>query len=292
MNRKEIDNYCEQEFGRKVPSSTLSKWIKENRIKAIKLENGTYDYDFESFQQVVNSPEYQTKIKAKKTKPQDCIGKIKGELLIKSIVPKEEREDKGYGGTIMYCDCLACGKKNVQVRFSYLTDNGNYHQESCGCLRKERVFLASARKDLTSEHLKVFRGDFEKFLFVHKILKANTDKYYTDCPIEEYLKAITTLYNDFQFNAIYKFWQSQMEEKKTTYYDWAKPSLDHIIPRSRGGSHQIDNLQILTVFENLAKRDMTWDEWQNFKKITNTCSDYYVENILKKIRGGKDNEPV
>lgn len=34
----------------------------------------------------------------------------------------------------------------------------------------------------------------------------------------------------------------------------------------------------------LAKRDMTWDEWKEFKRVTNTRSDYYIESIME---GGK-----
>lgn len=67
----------------------------------------------------------------------------------------------------------------------------------------------------------------------------------------------------------------------------AKPSIDHIIPLSRGGTSKIDNLQILTVFENLAKRDMTMLEWNNFKYSTNTHSNYFIDEILK---GGDVNE--
>lgn len=181
----------------------------------------------------------------------------------------------------MYCDCLRCGKKHFQVRFCYLTPNGNYSQKTCGCGRKERAFLASSRPDLKEEHLIPYREDFEKFLMVHKLLTNNTDKYYTNCPIDEYTNALNILYNDINFNLIYKFWIKQ-EKNHNTYYDWAKPSLDHIIPKSRGGTNQIDNLQILTVFENLAKRDMTQDEWGKFKKETNTKSDYFIENILNR----------
>ena len=70
-----------------------------------------------------------------------------------------------------------------------------------------------------------------------------------------------------------------LEEKTNTFYDCAKPSVDHIIPKSKGGSNSIDNLQYLTVFENLAKRDMTMEEWNQFKKDTNTTSDYFYESI-------------
>lgn len=53
---------------------------------------------------------------------------------------------------------------------------------------------------------------------------------------------------------------------------------------SKGGSNNIDNLQYLTVFENLAKRDMTMEEWEQFKKDTHTTSDYFYESIRGVIK--------
>ena len=76
-------------------------------------------------------------------------------------------------------------------------------------------------------------------------------------------------------------------EKNNTFYDWAKPSLDHIIPWSRDGRNEKENLHFLTVFENLAKRDMTLDEWTAFKIKTNTTSDYFVERI-KEVMSNED----
>lgn len=81
---------------------------------------------------------------------------------------------------------------------------------------------------------------------------------------------IDKFYNDAQFNKIYDLWISSGMIK------WLKPSLDHIVPISRGGDHNIDNLQVLTWFENRCKVDMLQEEWEEFKKTSGTSSDYFI----------------
>lgn len=52
--------------------------------------------------------------------------------------------------------------------------------------------------------------------------------------------------------------------------DLSKPKtyqFDHIIPRSRGGSNELDNLGLCTTQVNLAKRDLTAEEFINLCKI-------------------------
>lgn len=98
--------------------------------------------------------------------------------------------------------------------------------------------------------------------------------------MDYYKEAVLYFWNNYQFNAIYDFWKTQ-QIKKNSYYDWVKPSLDHIIPKSRGGSNHYRNLQFLTTFENLAKRDMTQEEWNIFKQETHSNSDYYIEHIME-----------
>lgn len=278
VEKNELNKYYYNLFNKDFPASTLSKWKKEGKIKTIEHPkfNNRYLYNLDDFTKIINSEQYLSSLRASKQNPNDYIGKTSGSLLIKGIVPEEEKTIN-YSGTLMYCQCLNCGRTDlVQVKFSYLTPNGNYHQETCGCGRKERAFLASSREGLDNSFLKEF-PDFNYYLFVHKFLTSSTDKYYIHCDIIEYQEAITYFYYDEQLKLIFDFWKQQ--EQYNTQYDWSKPSLDHLIPKSKGGTNKLNNLQALTVFENLAKRDMTWQEWTEFKQLTNTKSDYFLESI-------------
>lgn len=272
----ELNDYYKRLYNKDFPRTTLSKWVTTGKIKAVK-KGRFYDYDLDSFVKQIESDDYKKQIRAKKEKPINYIGKTCGKLLVTGIVPEKEKKEN-YNGTLMYCTCLACGKKNIQVRFSYLTSNGNYSQETCGCYRRIRAFLATARKEIRKDFVEQFADNFDIFLFVHKMLTHIPSGYYRQCPIEEYEQAIKYFIQNKQFLKVYNFW-SQNKEKTQTFYDLAKPSIDHIIPISRGGKDNIENLQILTVFENLAKRDMTWEEWCSFKKETSTTSSYFIENI-------------
>ena len=74
------------------------------------------------------------------------------------------------------------------------------------------------------------------------MLTHTTDNYYgTNCDLEEYQNAVRYFYNNKQFNKIYDFWLL-LENEKNTFYDLSKPSLDHIIPLSKGGTSKLENL--------------------------------------------------
>ena len=215
-------------------------------------------------------------------KKYDLTNKVVGKLTVLSLVPVNERPNQNHGNYWL-CKC-ECGNY-TKVPTSYLTGNTNYTQKSCGCDRKKKAFQASTSLEVPAEYLEKY-DNFEKFLLLHKTLirTSGNDSYYYNQNFDIYKQTIDYFYNDKQFNAIYDFWNQHKIENET-FYDWAKPSLDHIIPKSRGGANTLDNFQFLTTFENLAKRDMTMEEWNNFKLKTNTKSDYFIESIMERWEG-------
>lgn len=100
----------------------------------------------------------------------------------------------------------------------------------------------------------------------HMLTRSRVSKYFDD---DKYKKFICKFYHDNQFNKVYAMWKKNNDK-------WSKPSLDHIVAISRGGTYELSNFQILTWFENRAKCEMNDDEWQLFKRKTGTQSEYFV----------------
>lgn len=105
--------------------------------------------------------------------------------------------------------------------------------------------------------------DIEKLKFLNKSITKERNK--KGFNTEIYQSFITKFYIDKQFNKIYSFWIDNKQDK------YLKPSLDHIVPRSKGGElANLNNMQFLTWFENRCKNDMSMQEWNNLKnKINN-----------------------
>lgn len=199
----------------------------------------------------------------------DYTGQRRGRLLIKGPVSPADNKYKS-NAKEWYCAC-DCGTE-LQLQTRMISGSGKYTQKSCGCLRAPMHLAATTKiENLTFDYIDSF-SDFEKYQFLHKAyvkshLKINCEK--------KYKEFIEFFYEDPQFNAVYKSWK-QKKESHNTFYDWYKPSIDHKLPVSRGGNGEVNNLQFLTVFENLAKRDMTEKEWNNFKLNSNTKSDLFI----------------
>ena len=112
----------------------------------------------------------------------------------------------------------------------------------------------SLNYNVTLEWLMNFE-DIDKLRFLNRLI--------TTCGqevlYEDYIKFIEFYYYDKRFNEMYNYWIENGKEKNL------KPSLDHIIPISQGGKSCLDNLQILTWFENRCKSDMPQNEWDKIK---------------------------
>ena len=105
--------------------------------------------------------------------------------------------------------------------------------------------------------------NIDKLKFLNRMVAKPTDR----LSDKDYVLFIEKYYNDKNFDVLYKNW---LINNKETYL---KPSFDHIVPRCKGGTNSIDNIQILTWFENRCKNDMSQKEWETIK---NNIGRYFI----------------
>lgn len=110
--------------------------------------------------------------------------------------------------------------------------------------------LTHIRWDISLDFLTQF-DNIEKLKCLNKMLFKRTPENFS---IENYKLFITKFYYDEKFNKQFNYF-SESKNK------WDMPSLDHIIPLSKGGTWDLDNLQILSWFENRAKCNMDNQEF-------------------------------
>lgn len=79
---------------------------------------------------------------------------------------------------------------------------------------------------------------------------------------EYYVNFINHFYYDEQFNKVYYNWNKTKDKTKDKRL---LPSLDHIRPKSKGGSHELNNLRFITNIENYCKGIWTLEEWEEVK---------------------------
>lgn len=103
--------------------------------------------------------------------------------------------------------------------------------------------------------------NLEKVLLLHKLLNTPTSRGYITK--EWYIAYMDRFYNCEKFNKIYDRWLISNFDAKL------KPSLDHKTPLSKGGTWELNNLDMKTWFENRVKSDMTEQEWLSIKN--NVC---------------------
>jgi len=117
--------------------------------------------------------------------------------------------------------------------------------------------------DVSLEWLMQFEN-IEKLKVLNKSLSRKRD--YKGFTTGTYQQFIEKFYKDDRFNILFDKWV-------TTGDKWMKPSLDHVKPKSNGGSLYLDNLQFISWFENRAKADIEQEEWSDIKK---NIQDYFI----------------
>lgn len=97
-------------------------------------------------------------------------------------------------------------------------------------------------------------NNIEKLKALNKLLTRERVSKHFDT--NKYKEFILKFYYDEQFNKQFEIYSASKNR-------WDKPSLDHITPLSKGGTWGLENLQIISWFENRAKCDMDNEEFQN-----------------------------
>jgi hypothetical protein len=133
-------------------------------------------------------------------------------------------------------------------------------------IRNNRKFLSirenkyynisvSLRFDVSFEYLMKYK-DIDKLSMLNKLITNRDNRFNFDT--ETYLKYLEKFYHCERFEKIYRLWLVNDKEPMR------KPSIDHIIPKSKGGKENcIDNMQIITWFANRAKGNCLPDQWQS-----------------------------
>ena len=181
--------------------------------------------------------------------------------------------------------------KRTLLRNGINIDNTNRIREPLTEAHKEKISKAtkgrkvwSEGKKMSVEHvLKNMAGHikyevdylyYQNFKDVEKLKVLNhmltRDRVSQHFDTSSYKSFIEKFYHDEQFNKIYAAWMENGCDR------WYKPSLDHKIPLSKGGTYDLDNLQILTWFENRTKKNMMPEQWREFREKTNTSSNLFI----------------
>jgi hypothetical protein len=134
--------------------------------------------------------------------------------------------------------------------------------------------MASKQKKISFKFLIANFNDYNKIKMLSDMCRSSgcCSKWGEKTLEEYYLK----YYNDCKFNRLYKKYLDINGNLKK----WYKPSIDHIIPRIKGGTDCLDNIEITTWFENKSKGKKDKTEWEFIKEFIKNYNLFDFTKIL------------
>lgn len=152
--------------------------------------------------------------------------------------------------------------KNIQTRKP--TNLRGKKKFECDTERLYNNMATHLRFEIDYKWLMQFK-DFKKLKLLNDVIASRDGR--LDVNTDWYKEYLIKFYSDKQFNSIYNKWCLSGYEK------YKKPSLDHIVPKAKGGTNDLNNLHFLSWFENRCKNDMTQNEWN---KLKSNIEEYFV----------------
>ncbi len=170
---------------------------------------------------------------------------VKRRLLANSKIIERHKTKKPYTDEHRKKISLSCKGRKVWSEGKKMTREHNI-----------KNMLSHLKYEVDFEWLNSF-DDLEKLKFLNRSISRKRDCY--GFTTEIYKCFIKKFYYDKKFNDLYNKWIKTKDK-------WIKPSLDHIKPKSEGGSLLLDNLRFISWFENRAKGPIDYEQWEKMKQ--------------------------
>lgn len=154
--------------------------------------------------------------------------------------------------------CRSCIIKNRTIKTKQTLLNNLDKTDNIDEISDEVLLYFTKRAKYDNIDLSWYTDNFkniDKFNLLFEICK----KFKSKWSKIEYKLYFEKYYNDNLFNILYINYNNNKNK-------WFKPSIDHVNPIILGGDNKLDNLQLMTWFENKSKGRKTNKQWHLIKK--------------------------